>query len=74
MAYQATFKRYEMKYLLTRKQLDAVVSAMAPHMAPDQYGQTVIRNIYYDTDNYRLIRTSIEKPVYSADVSGDTGI
>ena len=24
----------------------------------------MIRNIYYDTDNYRLVRRSIEKPVY----------
>ena len=33
-------------------------------MALDQYGRTTIRNIYFDTDNYRLIRHSIEKPAY----------
>lgn len=33
-------------------------------MVPDQYGRTVIRNIYFDTDDYRLIRRSIEKPAY----------
>ena len=33
-------------------------------MALDQYGRTTIRNIYFDTDNYRLVRHSIEKPAY----------
>ena len=30
----------------------------------DDYGRTVIRNIYFDTENFRLIRRSLEKPVY----------
>ncbi len=33
-------------------------------MKIDQYGQTSIASIYYDTPDYRLIRTSIEKPPY----------
>lgn len=33
-------------------------------MEPDPYGKTTIRNLYYDTDQYLLIRRSIEKPVY----------
>ena len=33
-------------------------------MALDQYGRTTIRNLYFDTDTYRLIRHSIEKPTY----------
>ncbi len=37
---------------------------MAEHMELDQYGRTTIRNIYFDTDNYRLIRRSIDKPAY----------
>ena len=64
MAYQATFKRYEIKYLLTRQQKQAVLQAMQPYMKLDEYGRTTIRNIYYDTDNYRLIRRSLEKPAY----------
>lgn len=60
MAYQATFKRYEIKYLLTKQQKDAVLRAMQPYMEPDQYGRTTIRNLYYDTDTYRLIRRSLE--------------
>ncbi len=64
MAAQTVFKRYELKYLLTEAQKQAVLSAMADFMELDQYGRTTIRNIYFDTDNYRLIRRSIDKPAY----------
>lgn len=64
MAYQAIFKRYEIKYILTSAQKEIILNAMAPHMTLDEYGRTTIRNIYFDTGNYRLIRRSIEKPAY----------
>lgn len=64
MAFQTVFKRYELKYLLTYRQKEKVLSAMEPYMALDQYGRTTIRNIYFDTDDYRLVRHSIEKPAY----------
>lgn len=64
MAYQAVFKRYELKYLLTLRQKARILEAIEPYMALDRYGRTTIRNIYLDTDNYRLIRRSLEKPIY----------
>lgn len=64
MPFQSVFKRYELKYLLTDAQKEAVLQAMGSHMKPDQYGRTTIRNLYYDTDSYLLIRRSIEKPAY----------
>lgn len=64
MAYQAVFKRYELKYLLTQAQKESILATMKPHMDPDPYGRTTIRNIYFDTDTYRLIRRSVDKPVY----------
>lgn len=64
MAFQTVFRRYELKYMLTLAQKETILAAMASHMEPDQYGRTTIRNIYFDTDNYRLIRRSIEKPAY----------
>ena len=64
MAYQNVFQRYELKYMLTREQKKKILEAMEPYMALDQYGRTTIRNIYFDTDNYRLIRHSIEKTAY----------
>ena len=64
MAYKSVFRRYELKYLLTQGQKEAVLSGISPYMQLDQYGRTTIRNVYMDTDNYRLIRRSIEKPLY----------
>lgn len=62
--FQTVFQRYELKYLLTSRQKEKVLSQMALYMRLDQYGRTTIRNLYYDTDTYLLIRRSIEKPAY----------
>lgn len=64
MAFQTVFKRYELKYMLTLDQKEKVLAAMEPYMKIDKYGRTTIRNLYYDTDTYLLIRRSIEKPAY----------
>ena len=64
MAFQTVFKRYELKYMLTLEQKEKILEAMSPYMQLDKYGRTTIRNIYFDTDSYRLIRRSIEKPAY----------
>ena len=64
MGFQTVFKRYEIKYMLTQEQKQKVLKAMEHYMALDEYGRTTIRNLYFDTDNYRLIRRSIEKPAY----------
>ena len=64
MANQTVFKRYELKYIMTLEQKERLLQAMEEHMALDQYGRVTIRNLYFDTDDYRLIRHSIEKPVY----------
>ena len=64
MSYQDTFKRYEIKYLLSAKQKRELMKTIEKNMILDQYGRTTIQNIYYDTPDWRLIRTSLEKPVY----------
>lgn len=64
MAFQTVFKRYELKYMISFEQKEKIIAAMKPYMKLDKYGRTAIRNIYYDTDTYLLIRRSIEKPVY----------
>ncbi len=77
---QCCFKRYEKKYRLTREQQRIILNGMRDHMQADKFGQYTICNIYYDTDDWQLIRTSIEKPVYkeklrvrSYGVPGDKG-
>ena len=61
---QSCFRRYEKKYLLTPEQYAAVKRGMASWMKPDEHPNYTICNIYFDTENYDLIRTSLEKPVY----------
>lgn len=61
---QHVFKRYELKYLISHQQKEIILQAMKPYMEIDQYGKTTIRNIYYDTDTYLLIRRSIDKPIF----------
>ena len=62
--YQSVFKWYELKYMLTLQQKALLADLLQTHMQPDAYGKTTIRNIYFDTDNYRLIRRSLESPAY----------
>ncbi len=57
-------KRYELKYILNRQQTEFFKEALQGHMALDQYGRTSIASLYYDTPDYRLIRTSVEKPPF----------
>lgn len=64
MAFVTVFKRYEVKFLITREQQKRILLAMEPYMKADAYGRTTIRNLYFDTERYLLIRRSIEKPIY----------
>lgn len=64
MPNQMIFKRYELKYMLTRAQQKRLLAVMQSHMRQDIFAHAQIRNIYYDTDSFLLARRSIEKPVY----------
>ena len=59
-----TFERRELKYRITDAQRAALEAAFGTQMIPDEYGESTICNIYYDTADYRLIRASLEKPAY----------
>lgn len=61
---QYSFKRVEKKYFLTPEQYERFLIGTKTFIAPDAYGKSSILNIYYDTDDYRLIRASIDKPIY----------
>ena len=63
-AYQNIFKRYEMKYLISRAQYERLKEGMGPYMTGDSFGRSVICNIYFDTLDFLLIRRSIDHPVY----------
>lgn len=64
MAFTYIFQRVEKKYMLTKEQYEYLIKAIEPHMHVDQYGETEIRNIYFDNSDDELIETSLKKPVY----------
>nr|WP_195279694.1 polyphosphate polymerase domain-containing protein [Clostridium sp. J1101437_171009_A5] len=61
---QMVFQRYEIKYQMSRRQQQVILAAMAPYVVPDEYSHSSIRNLYLDTPDFRLIRRSLERPVY----------
>lgn len=64
MGYESVFRRYEVKFFLNREQKELLMKTMAQYMRPDRFPSATIRNVYWDTDSFRLIRRSLEKPVY----------
>ena len=63
-AVQWSFQRIEEKYLLNTEQYNRLRIALREHIVPDDYPESTICNIYYDTPDYELIRHSMEKPIY----------
>ena len=57
-------KRYEMKYIMSPEQTEYFKESVKDYMKIDKFGLTSIASLYYDTPNYRLIRTSVEKPPF----------
>lgn len=64
MKKETVFQRYEFKYLLTRGQQAGCSPPPGARLRPDEYSHSSIRNLYLDTPDFRLIRRSLEKPVY----------
>lgn len=63
-----TFKRREEKYLLTQNQYNYLLNKISNYIEKDKYYESNICNIYFDTDNFDLIKNSIEKPLYKEKV------
>lgn len=61
---QNVFQRVEKKYLLNEAQFESLKRKLADRMQVDAYGLHTIRNVYFDTKDQLLIRTSLEKPCY----------
>lgn len=62
--FKTVFKRYEKKYKISAQQKELLLNAVADKIRPDEYGESTLCNIYFDTPSYRLIRASIEKPIF----------
>jgi hypothetical protein len=62
------FNRHECKFLLDTVIYDEIQNTLLKYMELDEYNKThklyTISNIYYDTEDNHLIRTSLSKPLY----------
>lgn len=61
---EKSFKRHEIKYLITINQYINLMNYFSDKVEKDVVYKSTIYNVYYDTDNFELIRKSIEKPIY----------
>ncbi len=64
MADQMIFKRYEIKYMLSQEQYEAVIHKMSSYMRADIHGRSTNLSLYFDTPDFLLIRRSLDKPLY----------
>ena len=64
MTIQTVFERTEKKYILTLSQRRRLLEVISRYIKPDEYGESTVCSLYFDTDDSRLIRHSMEKPVY----------
>jgi SPX domain protein involved in polyphosphate accumulation len=61
---QNIFRRCEKKYLITSEQGRFLQKLIAPYTEIDRQGEYLIRDLYYDTENWDIICKSIERPSY----------
>jgi len=61
---QSIFRRQEIKFILDTAKLQPLYDIVAEKIPRDTYGQYLVQSIYFDTNNWDIIRSSIEKPVY----------
>ncbi len=61
---QTVFQRYEIKYRISRFQMNQLLKLMSCYMTADEHGKSVIQSLYFDTPDWLLVRRSMEHPIY----------
>ncbi len=64
MKTNAVFERTEKKYVITISQMNELLKRLDGKIRDDEFGCSTVRSLYFDTDDFRLARTSIDKPLY----------
>lgn len=62
--HQNIFARTEQKYIISTEQFNYITAIFSLHMRADEHGESTIHSIYYDTPDFSLIRTSVDKNEY----------
>lgn len=64
VGFKTEFRRRELKFLITESQAEELMAFMSELFYPDEYGKSIVTSLYFDTPDSRLIRRSLEKPLY----------
>ncbi|MDL2258130.1 polyphosphate polymerase domain-containing protein [Eubacteriales bacterium OttesenSCG-928-K08] len=69
MAKEATktnmiFERHEKKFMVRPDQFAELTARLDHYMEQDQYGLHTISTVYFDTEDYSIIRHSLDKPSF----------
>ncbi len=59
-----TFERIENKYILNNESLKELYKLIDMYFTKDAYPKSQITSVYYDTNDYRIIRSSIESELF----------
>ncbi|MBO4365623.1 MAG: polyphosphate polymerase domain-containing protein [Eggerthellaceae bacterium] len=58
------FERNEKKYILTAQQYRDLVIALQDRLEDDEYPESTVQSLYYDTPDRLMINRSLSKPAY----------
>lgn len=58
------FERLEKKYIVSLTQKEKLLASIGEKIQNDRFASYTVSNLYYDTEQYDLIRKSTEKPIY----------
>jgi hypothetical protein len=64
MENQCTFHRFEKKYMLSPWAYRHLRRLLSDEMTEDQYALHTITSVYFDTDDYDIIRASVQQPLF----------
>ncbi|MDR1194192.1 MAG: VTC domain-containing protein, partial [Peptococcaceae bacterium] len=64
MTHQTVFQRYEKKYIIDQRQYESLLRGCLGKLIPAQHSAYTVANLYYDTEDFELIRAALAKPVY----------
>lgn len=58
---QKNFKRTELKYVIDHDIYQKLSEAFKDHLVADEFAQSTITNIYFDTSDFQMIQNAIAK-------------
>ncbi|AXQ79004.1 polyphosphate polymerase domain-containing protein [Streptococcus chenjunshii] len=59
--FETSFKRIETKYIVAAEELSALLADLKEYLAEDDFPRSTITNIYFDNQDFQVIRDSIDR-------------